>query len=189
MLLAGDPDPYACTFGVATDLASFSPQEHADHVGLAWVTSILDGQSDDLTFASATCRFGQDGGDDLIIDSDLIPYSGGSNTEKLPQNCAVLVRKNTSLGGRKNRGRLFIPSLASDSVVSMTGVIDPTAVATFQGRMDDFVDYLNTDPVTAGLSTPMVILHAPSVVLVDPTPVTSLTVQPMIATQRRRLRR
>jgi hypothetical protein len=95
------------------------------------------------------------------------------------------VHKRTALGGRKGRGRLFIPWAVADSNVDEAGIIVPATVVTMQTAVTSFLNGI----ITEGMN--MVLLHSPdkSGVTVPPTTVSSLVVDGMIATQRRRLGR
>lgn len=94
-------------------------------------------------------------------------------------NTALLVKKNTAVGGRRGRGRMYWPGI-EEGVIDAYGNIDPTARDTFQ---DDFTNFLES---LSGSSIPMVVLHAQSGF--TPHLVSSLAVQSVAATQRRRLR-
>lgn len=102
-----------------------------------------------------------------------------SNDPDSPQ-VAILVAKRGALGGRSNRGRWFLP-YAIESDTQSGGILIPSARTAFQEAVDGF-----RSDMTA-LVLPLVILHnSPELV---PTEITQLIVQPMVATQRRRLRR
>jgi hypothetical protein len=101
--------------------------------------------------------------------------------ETPPPNVTLLVRKGTALGGRKNRGRIFAPAaLISESQIDKTGVVDPTYQGIVQDYWDNFLEAMGASDV------PMVLLHSTPGL---PTPVSSVTLENMVATQRRRLRR
>lgn len=93
---------------------------------------------------------------------------------------ALLITKMTAIGGRKGRGRFYQPGLAEASV-TQDGVIDPDYLAGAQSQYTDFLARL------AGGALRMVLLHGSA----DDAPngVGFLTVQSLVATQRRRLRR
>lgn len=185
MSAVGDDRPYICTLGIETDLATIPPATHCDRVFAAWEQSFLLNQPSFLTLVQVTGRFGQDGADDLIATSTLNNETGAASGTYLPQNTAVLVQKRSALGGRKNRGRMYVPFCASEGSVDNVGNIDSTDLGVLQGLADDFLaSLLDADP---GPALPMVILH--SVSSETPTTVTELRVDPVIATQRRRLRR
>lgn len=97
-----------------------------------------------------------------------------------PPNVAFLVRKQTQLGGRKGRGRMFFPGVI-DTDVDGAGIVVPAVAA---GLLDDLGNAF-ADLVNDSLS-PM-LLHGDGAT--QPTLITSLFVDPRVATQRRRLRR
>lgn len=92
---------------------------------------------------------------------------------------ALLVRKITDLGGRKNRGRMYLPGLR-ESDINEGGVVNPTRVAAAQLFWTDVLGDLSS--ALFG----MAVLHGDSTA---PTEVTALTVEGVVATQRRRQRR
>lgn len=188
----GDPEPWFVTWGCATDLANFSAVEHCNDAFASFVTPFDDHMGDFITFTKVIGRFGQDGGPDLIVESDLVPSLGQSPQTYLPQNSAVLIKKNTGLGGRRNRGRMFVPGLAGEASVSNLGVVVESTRLIWQGVADAFLAALEATNGGIVPSQPMQVLHTPDPitgVAPAPTPVSSLTVASTIATQRRRLRR
>jgi hypothetical protein len=120
--------------------------------------------------------------------------AGGSNVDPMaPPNVACLVRKRTSLGGRRNRGRTYFPFNLRDADVSENGTIAGAEVAALQTEMTAFLAQLVTD------NSPMVIEnrtfntplppHFVTNISGSAAQVTSYTVESIIATQRRRLNR
>lgn len=112
--------------------------------------------------------------------------TGSTGTTGALPSTAVLVRKATGFIGKQNRGRMYVPGLLTDAQVDEGGVITSSEVTGLQGAFTGFLADLDT------LDIPMVIIHKapksggePSA----PTGVTSLTVEPIVATQRRRLRK
>lgn len=108
---------------------------------------------------------------------------GESSSPRLPPNCALLVEKVTSRRGRRARGRNFWPLAMFESQVSPTGSLDPSGI---QELFDDFF----TELTTRGLAP--VILQGDTGVtppLSPPPNVTRFVVDPVIGTQRRRMRR
>lgn len=188
---AQDPEPWFNVFGVACDLSLNSQQEVVDHVAGVFYAMSVPALSASVTLANVTGRFGQDGSPDVIVETSVAPLNGTSTDVKLPQNCALMVRKQTALGGRQGRGRIFLPGWLNESGVNDVGIIENNIRQIYQTTMDDFLaDLAAPDPVS-GAETPMVILHGPTTtsnVVRAPTPVTSLTVDGRISTQRRRLR-
>lgn len=97
----------------------------------------------------------------------------------------VLVRKNTGQPGRKNRGRMYLPGISEDGVDPLGTVIEgyrngwQSVITSFFSATlaADFIPVIfhNIDSLPAGPDD-------------GPTDITSLTVEPRVATQRRRNR-
>lgn len=108
-----------------------------------------------------------------------VVYGGTANPARFAPNTCILVRKNTVLGGRANRGRFYLPPLWHDmDDTSAAGILSTDAVSGLQAAIDTWFDSLAP-----------VLLHdeeSPAAGLV--TAITSLSVQARMATQRRRLR-
>jgi hypothetical protein len=108
--------------------------------------------------------------------------TGTAVGETPPVNTAILVRKYTGFGGRKNRGRVFVPPWGvSEGLISKLGVLDNTFRAAHQAAWTAF------RVAALGHDAPPVLLHAEGSVE-PPRDITSFSVQTQVATQRRRLR-
>lgn len=97
----------------------------------------------------------------------------------LPPLCCFLVRKNTALGGRHGRGYMFYPALG-ETFVDDAGALGAGVAAASDTRFNAF----RTDLTAVGHD--LVLLHAGAT---SPTTITTLATQPLVATQRDRLRR
>lgn len=101
-----------------------------------------------------------------------------------PPNCAVLVQKHTIMGGRKGRGRTYLPGISSvsgglDSAGNYTQAKADQVTAAMEGWRTD---------ITAGNTGPgatPVLLHSDAT---TPYEITSFVATLKLATQRRRLR-
>lgn len=110
-----------------------------------------------------------------VVDAGL-----GANTgATAPPNTAWLIRKRTGSGGRRGRGRMFVPGIR-ETDVDQAGVITAAQVTGAQALATAFGNALTTN------ATPMVLLHSEAPF--TPELVTALTVDSRVATQRRRLR-
>lgn len=105
---------------------------------------------------------------------------GGDTSTDYPQ-AAYLVTKNTDLGGRAGRGRLFIPGVPPDNV-EPGGALNGTVLTGLQTAVTDLLGELG------GADLPPYLLHQAGSPISTPTEITGLTVSSKIATQRRRLR-
>jgi hypothetical protein len=181
--------PSYITFGVDptdTDPQLVGAAVSAASMGTGSLMSIMD-----TTVAMPEVRvsLGTDGGEDLI--GVYTSIGAGTNTKNgLPPNCAMLVHKITQRGGRRGRGRVFLPFCLDEGTVDEGGLITTTALGVMQLAMNTWRTALSTNGV------PMVLLHEPSTPETEnkttpgpPNLVTALQVDKLISTQRRRLGR
>lgn len=177
--LAGDAEEMISTVGIDLDGITGLPAGAATAAMDAFVLGFpAAAWSTAWTVRGCTVYIGQDGGPPVIVEhvTDVV---GVTTMNTCPQNCAVLVRKQTGLGGRAGRGRMFLPPFALDEGnVSPNGLLDSDFRNDTQDSMDAWMGGLTPvllhDSLTPG---------APA-----PTPITNVIVDPRIATQRRRLR-
>lgn len=136
--------------------------------------------SADVVFSSVLCKFGPNATGAQGEASGVTAGSATGNADS--PNTALLVRKNTTAGGRTGRGRMYVPGL-NQSDVGPAGNIVSASRALFQDDVDDFHARLITD------GYPPFLLHAPDSPVASPTEIVSFSVDATAATQRRRLRR
>lgn len=167
-----------CAFGVDNEASLFDADVIADKVETAYNAGDL------RTVQVTTIRL-------VSILVKLGPNETGASFEKLTSqpgtlsgegvqpNTSLLITKQTSFGGRRGKGRLYWPGI-QDGVIDPYGSLTSGTASTFQTKFTAFLTGLSTADI------PMSLLHA------DPghSPylVTSLVVQNLVATQRRRLR-
>jgi hypothetical protein len=174
--LLGDPDEMITTIGVAiVGSAQSEADALADNFIAAFTPNII---SVGWTFLGVRLYVGPSSGPLVIVDAQR-NFAGTSPTETLPTNCAYLITKGTARGGRQGRGRMFLPPIfVAEGSVDKNGVMPPATVTAVQ----DIVS-------AAFLGDFFVLLHDElSPLPIAPDPITSLTVQRQIATQRRRMR-
>lgn len=174
MALTGDDEPMYCTFGV--DIASNDPEDVAaggsQGWGAAWKALLPSVYS--LTEVVCTTA-------DEIGASSAQAGAGQRSISAGPQNVAYLAKKVTSRRGRENQGRFFIPGVNRTGVQD-NGFLTSGELSAMQGLVNTFFNELTEGPLITGA----VVLHSnPSTV---PTPVSAFTIDPMVSTQRRRLR-
>lgn len=178
MRIATDSEPMYCALAwrVATP-----PFDQADADALInEIAAALDGAvSSEITFDGGFVLVGSDGGD-LRYDVTTT-RTGTLATGMLPNNCAYLIRKNTTLGGRRNRGRMYLPGVLETNA-SPSGVLTAASITTAQTA----VNLLLVGPLSTGNVDQAALLH--QVGSPTPTQVVSFDVQSQIATQRRRMR-
>lgn len=112
----------------------------------------------------------------------LTTVTGTAVASPLTPNVCTLWQKLTGEGGRRNRGRAFIPPYApGESSVDGLGVINSGVVTATQSLYNAFL----TAASGSGYSPMLFHSEAPF----TPTPIVNFNLQPVVATQRRRLRR
>lgn len=178
--LIGDPEPMYTFMGLDLDALTVPTQALTDSIVSAWTSALDNSLPVTYTLGPGWVTYGAAVAD-LRIDSTNAPVSGLRVGDALPNNCAALVRKLSAVGGRRNRGRAYMPGVL-DVDAGNNGVLTTGALAQFQNDWDLVESNLVALIDVEGL----VILHdsAPF----TPTAITALTVQNKIATQRRRLR-
>lgn len=139
--------------------------------------TILTKLTNDINLDSCVVKFGPDSTGPSAEATGS--FTGGVSSPGASSQVAYLVRKNTGLGGRRGRGRMYLPGV-NEAAIGSDGVLDSTFLGELQDEVDEFVGSLSL------ASLPMVVLHDDATA---PTAVTTLVVQPVVATQRRRLRR
>lgn len=176
-MLAGDPEPMFVTFGVDVFMGG-DAQAMAEAIADSWEDFFgTGGTLDEYTFIGTRVALQDTPSGPPVIGEAVRSEQGIVTGTTLPQNCAMLVRKNTGLGGRSGRGRFYFPPFAfPEADVSATGFIG-TPAAGIQTALDNLL--------TGGWN--MFLFHDEALAI-EPTQVTSLTLDARIATQRRRLR-
>jgi len=155
-----------------------------------WSTNVLPQQSYKVSMLGTHVKVGPDDTGPFADFSD--PGVGGLASEAESSQVSIIAQKVTGVGGRWNRGRMYIPGAAS-AFVNDGGVLDGSYLTDWGGAMGDFLANIADD------SYVMVVLHSlysthnkvkvPNPHLASaPAAVTAITVESVVATQRRRLR-
>lgn len=177
---ASVPTGAACTLGLNISGYAGSPTAAALECVTIWEAEIQPFLTNTTVLALARVKFGpvQTGPSGESASGQA---GGGAGTGSSPA-ISWLVHKQTAFGGRAGRGRMFVPGLLESSV-DTGGAIDGGSVAAMQGGMDALLADLGT-----ALLVP-VLLHDVGSPISAPSTILDLTVDSMVATQRRRQRR
>lgn len=190
--LVGDPQEMISTIGVKGSEPGDRPiNEVAEAVAKAWSGAFAAGTlTAGWTFVGADAQ--QGAAPDLVaVGSYDNPIAGTNSAGSPSSNCSMLVHKKTLLAGRHNSGRMFVPpGYLSETGITPTGALDTGALAGLQSNMNEFFAALTDTSTTEG-SPPTsflpVLYHAAAGMA--PTLISSLVVDPLLATIRRRMRR
>lgn len=170
------------TWGVEVETGGGDPDAVANDLQEIWndtIRTLLDNQ---VRTGPLRVTIGQDGGDPTVGFGPRDDPGGRSTSGPSPA-IALLVRKRTGLGGRRNRGFMYLPWATGESQIDEAGNIAGGEVDVWNGVLDSFHGSL------AGDGYPMVILHDAGLSAVpDPTPVASLDLKSRVSNQVRRQR-
>jgi hypothetical protein len=174
--LQGSIHPAVCTLGLfyfGTDFDNDSNGADA-----AWLADIMPSMADVWACTEISWRV-QAGTVKQVFPST---QGGTAHTATTP-NVTFLLRKSTGVPGRKNRGRIYLPGV-SEQDVDATGVVVGSKITEINTGLGALVGDL-----AAANFTPY-LLH--NITVADPTPaptlISTITCEPLAATQRRRMR-
>ena len=120
-----------------------------------------------------------------ILGSHLETVTGSGSDNDVPVNTCVLVKKNTASGGRKNRGRWFLPPMMAGLETDTGGFLAGVGTAFIDAQLLELMEHLSNINLAPVLFHTQ---HAPPAADPSSTIITSFSTQPKMATQRRRLR-
>lgn len=188
MRLTGDSEDMVTTCGHELDGASgANAEDAADDLFGAFAANIMEGfVGSPVSLVAVDVYIGSDG-PNVVNSSTEPPYPGGGSATLVPQNTAFLVRKRTDLGGRRGRGRMYIPGVAESTVDNVGDLADAT-VTGLQVSLDNW--YAALTSAVGARYYPPVVLHRSEGAGIEPapTPITRFVMEKRVATQRRRLR-
>jgi hypothetical protein len=162
----------------------------------AYGTHLMPQLSSLLTLESVHILYQSDSAHQLVADSNASSVVGGKTsgaTATMPPQVAWLLRKKTSFAGRSQRGRMYVPGMlegnasATGSIASADLTAMQGAVANFFSAIAGFHPVLIHSVVCEAGETGHEGPHTGSPLPVSP--LTTLEVDDVVATQRRRLRR
>jgi len=157
-------------------------EEQIANIQAAWQENMLDMMGNAVTYLGCIYREGT-GDDPITLEAPPEPghtTTGGGGADMLPDMAAILLQKRTPLGGRRNRGRCYLPPPAINQTADSNSLSEGELVAD-QIKVDTFLAFLE-----ASFQNP-VLLHRSGPVAI-PTIITSITVAARLATQRGRNR-
>lgn len=176
--LTSDAEVMICTVGLDIPVLDPDPQGAVDSKADAFAAAVTPANiSTGYTFLGCRLQMGPSTGGGATYEA---PRSvvGTADPLALPNNCAFLIKKITELGGRRGRGRMYLPPFVIDEAdVDQNGMLSGATQASLQALVDDAFPL-------EGLR----LFHDDTPSPIDPTVITALLVDRQIATQRRRLR-
>lgn len=160
------------------DGASLTAEGYASSFEALWETNVMPVVNAALTLDSVHVKLGPNStGPSAEVQSGAV---GGDTDAAGTPNTAYLISKSTAQGGRRGRGRLYLPGVSEPDVES-NGLVNPTKVTAINSAFDTVVTAADTG------NFPLVILSSDG--LFSPLAITSMVCEGTAATQRRRMRR
>lgn len=203
MILTGDAEPIACTYGVTvTDPVTADVDAIAAGLHDAWgdelmpqLCNVISLNTTEIALQRTEPSYPVTPTSAPSVGFGTGAVVGGEVGNCAPQNCAYLLSKRSNYGGRRGQGRMYLPGVAEGDV-SPVGIIGAgrlgtlaTAAATWlarfgTGALTDVVPViLHSFKIEEGLPVPV------PTTLPPPYPITAMGLSTSIATQRLRLRR
>lgn len=135
-----------------------------------------------------------DGNSGTIAPDPGKPLNGGNAGAGATINCAYLVHKNGAVGRRRRQGRMYLGGVGEANITE-DGILSAGTVTDLNAGLSDFLDGINDDAILHE-EQHLVVVHfrrdPDTHEIIDSsigqTRVDSLTVDTLVATQRRRLR-
>ena len=178
--LTGYTRPAVTTWGLDTRGDLYDPDTMARGFLDAYEANCRNLVDTNVTVRNAKILIGQDGGEP-VIGVSTHAWAGTSSRASTPPALSVMLKTPTGLGGRRNRGRKYIPWSVAENSVDEMGLIDGASVTALQTGFNAFYNDLKDsdwDPV---------VLHSTgSSPVPSPTPITAFVVDPIIRTQKQR---
>lgn len=176
--LNGSTKQVSSSYGVSFDEEP-NFNDTLDALNTAWSDHMAGG----ALGADWTMQSGQLEDNDTVAELQI--NEGGSSFDSPPPNVCVLLKKTSSQRGRSNHGRMYLPAgYIAEANVDNNGIIGPSALTDIQDNVSATFGAVLTVEHVNGL----VIFHTVGSSSSDPTPIDQILAEPMVATQRRRLR-
>lgn len=181
---SGAPTGAATTLGAEVTLPT-TPQAKVEEAHDAFGDEVMPFLVQNVGLSRTELKFGPEQTGITVETSG--ERSGGVLTPQAAPNLAYLVIKQTALGGRRGKGRLYLPGVA-EAAVDQAGNVLSSQVST----LDDAFEALRLRLVAIGLEPHL--LHDPPQgqnpsPQPPPTEIVSFSASAVAATQRRRMRR
>lgn len=185
----GDGEEMISTIGFQGD-GSPDVNDLAQAIGTHWLECWpMTSMSSTYSFVGVDVAYGPEGSAE--VGEWNTNAAGGIAVATCPSNCALLISKLTGLGGKANKGRMYLPAAyLSEGEVDQNGFLSAAALAQTQGFCSNFFNVnLGATPIVGLIG--WVLLHSGDAQTPSnmPTPITALQPQTQIATQRQRMRR
>jgi hypothetical protein len=185
--LSGDAEDMLTTIGVRMDAGQAVTLGLATAMADLYGASLLGVSGAGYSLVEVELKEGPDGNGPQGTWAGLKTSANAS--QPVPSNTAVLLSKITGFGGRRNRGRMYIPGPA-EILSDGRGQLSDADVTAMQSEATGFYNGL---VAMGGVDVPVIFHSTPDKLgvpqpAIAPTPITAIAVEKLLATQRRRMR-
>ena len=134
--LAGDLEPMVCTFGFENG-GDQSPDDCAAAIDARYQEDFVAGMlGSDWTYRGVEVQLGNPAGSGGPVGTATAAVVGIAGLLTMPQNVAGLCHKRTAVGGRRGRGRFYLPGgFLPENVVSPAGAISSSLITSVNGEI------------------------------------------------------
>lgn len=185
---AGDQRTMAITYAVALNPGETDFTLLPKVLQELWLNKWSGLLSHEYTLTRTTATPGNDSPEYVTYEYSL-PTNGSSSKDTSVPSVACLIRKITDQPGRRGRGRLYQPGVLPEDGTAASGVIASNFLPQLQAAATSWLNGLNAQSAFPAVG--MQVLHSSTASggSHPPATVTSLIVEPLVATQRRRIGR
>ncbi len=169
----------AITFGVSTDTTTLGDLDLINAVTAAFIAQLGNQMDFSVAIGPGQISIGTSGGTARATVGTTVGAGGQVQTSVAPA-VAFLIKKRTSDGGKRGRGRIYLPWSIATANLDEGGNIAAASVTAMQTKATAFLTAIQA--IAGGVN--MVVLHQSGVA--TPSVVSSLTADARAATQRRR---
>lgn len=167
------------TYSVLNQLGATASQV-AQQVGEDFINIIQPIMDSQVTFSETLAYEGPT--PSVVVGGYPSTEVGDSTSAKPPPSVNLLVHKRTGYIGRRSRGRMYVPWVLDEGSLNEVGTVTPAALAVRQNAFSSFLSLI------AGRGLPMHLCHSEPT-SGTPLEVTELVCDPIVGSQRRRVRR
>lgn len=195
--------PATCTFDVEIDVSAGGRddcvKDFTSHIAGHWQDAMLQQLSPDVTFTGGTYLDldSADGISGTFAPAAGHPTTGGlTGTSMTSPQVAYLIHKVAGASRSARNGRMYVPGVAENQI-DVSGRVAPSFISTYETHLHDLLVNISGEAgtPTASYSAAMRVVHVHKPDKDDPgtwtwssSTVDALRVDPVCATQRRRLR-
>lgn len=182
----GRPVVNVLHFRIDAEAGSVEIEDEVQDVVQNWQSQLMDNFANNYTFEGARWMDlrSLDGDTGVVPPDPAERTTGDALQEAADPSTSILVHKNVTAGRSTRSGRMYLPA-PPEGQIDENGVISGANLAGYNADMAAFLANTTQGGIGEAVNRHMVVLHSDG----STSRVSSLVVDPLVANQRRRLRR